>query len=583
MNRTVRCLAIFAMGVGAWACKGDPQSSLNRGEISAVTADPATIFVANGGTVPVLIDARDQQNLAVEITSVTEAAGTGISVARDYLFQPVFDAGAADAAACGAIANSEWTGSGCLVPRTNPTRLRYEVTGVAPGTITTFSVTINGSSTIDVPVTVTPASLTGALSNVAPASGEDVTIILPPTLQFDPAIVADNTMWQVISIGSDNAVVTDLQAQTATFQFAPNISGNIDVASVVVAGNTAIPATTVALTETFTSPQLPPPYPVTLAPGNMVDGLTVVTVTAGAGLVFDASSSLFVGPSGTDCSVDPACAAATVVSVAAGGVSVDALFPQNNAGQVHVQGMAAAGAPQFATLDGETDQPIDIAATTFPVTVTQGLPASGIGLEVVRLTVPAGFSFDPAAAVTSISDGAGFMTIGVDPGGTWIEYVPAGGSSGAPTVAGIISSGLSFEFPAGTAVTVPASTLTGTDNTATAPNIALPGSGNTLVFWDDPQYADASILGLPGDSWIFTGGPATFDYNLTWDAGINADLGTWFIDIAITVIECTADGFGGQNGGPEALTGCNNTGSQIMHTATFGATPGVVRHELNQQ
>lgn len=184
MNRTVRCLAIFAIGVGAWACKGDPQSSLDRGTISQVRASPALIFVDNGSTTEVLVDARDQANQAVGITSVTEAAGTGITFARDFLFQPVFDAGATDEAACGNLTHSEWTGAGCLVPRSEPTRLRYEITGTA-ASASSFSVTINGSTTLDIPVTVTPVVVPVVQAQATPPSGGAAIVLLTepsPTL-----------------------------------------------------------------------------------------------------------------------------------------------------------------------------------------------------------------------------------------------------------------------------------------------------------------------------------------------------------------------------------------------------------------
>jgi hypothetical protein len=170
MNRTVRCLAIFAIGVRAWACKGDPQASLDRCAISSVRASPALIFVDNGATTEVLVDARDQANQAVEITSVSEAAGSGVTFVRDFLYQPVFDAGATDEASCGNIANSSWTGADCLVPRTNPTRLRYEITGTA-ASASSFSVTINGSNTLDIPVTVTPVVVPVTQGGAPPASG----------------------------------------------------------------------------------------------------------------------------------------------------------------------------------------------------------------------------------------------------------------------------------------------------------------------------------------------------------------------------------------------------------------------------
>jgi len=592
MNRTVRCLALFAIGVGAWACKGDPQSSLDRGTIASVTADPAQIFVANGAITPVLVDARDNLNQAVEITSVTEAAGGGITVTRDFLFQPVFDAGATDQVSCDLLTESSWTGAGCLVPRTNPTRLRYEVLGTTPS-VTSLSITINGSNTIDIPVTVTPASLSGTLSSTSPASGEDVTVTLPSELAFDPAVVSDPAMWQgVVAIGSDVAVVSDVQASVVTFQFGPNITGNITVNSVTIVAAPAVPPQSPSLTETFASPQLPPPYAVTLSPASPVTGFDVVTVTAGAGLIFDQTADMYVGPVGTTCPADPACILANVISRAVDGSSIDALFEQNRVGSVHVTGMASVAAPQFATLDGETDQAIDILATFVPVTVSRSVP-SGIGLEVVRLTLSAaGFSFDPAAAVVSIDDGSGgsvaFMNVGVDPGGTWVEYVPVGGSTGTATVSGILFGGLQFQFPANNLAVVSASTLTGTD-TDPGPVIALPGSGSSLVFYDDPTYLGTGLPafgGFPGDFYhVAPAGATTFDYTLTWSPGFTADLGTYFTPPNGTSFVCVADGFGGQAGGPEVVPGCAVPGGSntVMHMITFDVNPPIIRQQFDVQ
>jgi len=213
MNRTVRCLAIFAIGVGAWACKGDPQASLDRGAISSVRASPALIFVDNGATTEVLVDARDQANQAVEITSVSEAAGTGITFVRDYQYQPVFDASATDEAACGAIANSSWTGADCLVPRTNPTRLRYEITGTG-ASASSFSVTINGSNTLDIPVTVTPVVVPVTQGGAPPASGGATIVALmevsPSTgaFQFQETSAVDSWPADYFTVPMDPSDLT---------------------------------------------------------------------------------------------------------------------------------------------------------------------------------------------------------------------------------------------------------------------------------------------------------------------------------------------------------------------------------------
>jgi len=573
MNRTVRCLALFAIGVGAWACKGDPQSSLNRGDITSVKADPARILVDAGATTPVLVDARDNLNQAVEITSVTEAAGSGISFVRDWLFQPVFDANATTVEACGAIANSEWTGAGCLVPRTNPTRLRYEITGTALSE-TSFAVTINGSTTIDIPVTVTvPTTLTGALSNVAPASGDDVTLTLPAGSEFDPTIVADPTMWQIVTVGSNTAVVSDLQASVATFQIGPNISGTVSAGPVILPANPAVPPLTVTTSETFTSPQFPAPFAMTLS-SNSVTGFDLVTATAGPGLIFDQTSTLFVGDPGVGCPIDPSCVPVSIQTRAPDGSTIDGLYPQNKTGSIYVTAMAAAGAPQFATLTGESDQTITIAATTVGVTVTQGLPASsGVGLEVVRLTLTdPGFAFDPSAAVTGVSGGVEFMNVGVDPGGTWVEYVPQGGLTGTPTVSGILFGGFQFQFPASAAVTAPASTFGPTTTQAGAPDITalLPATGVSAIFWDDGSFG-GDVFGA--DRLYNFSGPIDHTFVLDWSN--SADIDFLYADNPATAgFTCGGGATGAQ---PETSICVLAAGGWTMALNLYaGAAPGIL-------
>ena len=65
MNRTVRCLALLAIAVGAWACKGDPNESLNRGTGTTINAFPNVVFVDNGAVQEVFVDVRDDANQAV--------------------------------------------------------------------------------------------------------------------------------------------------------------------------------------------------------------------------------------------------------------------------------------------------------------------------------------------------------------------------------------------------------------------------------------------------------------------------------------------------------------------------------------
>ncbi len=543
MNRTVRCLAIFAIGVGAWACKGDPQSSLERGSISEVRASPARLFVDQGATVEVLVDARDQVNQAVEITSVSEAVGAGIAVTRDYQYQPVFDAGATDEASCTAIAN-----------RTNPTRLRYEVVGIAL-TETSFSVTINGSTTLDIPVTVTIAVSTGTLSNVTPASGEPVTITLPSPLVFDPALVADPLQWPgTVFIGVDDdgnpvdlATISDLQASVVTFQFPPNIVGPVISKGVTLPFNPGLPSVDLKTSEIFTSPQWPSPLAVTMS-SNVATGFDVLTTTAGPGLIFGVQAQLYIGNADVGCPVDDSCRQATIISRSMDGTSIDATWPQDNSGKVYVTGMAAAAAPQFSTLDSETDQPIAIALTTLPVTVTQSLP-SGVGLELVRLTLTdPGLQLTASSAVTSLSGGLGFMNVALDPAGQWIEYVPTGGSSSTATISGIesIASGLIFEFPASAPAVVLASTFAQltTQNAATDITSLLPASGASILWYDVMYAPGGDIFGTDQQFYNMTG-PIDHTFVLDWNDGSDIDI-LWADNPATAGFVCGGGATGAQ-------------------------------------
>lgn len=216
------------------------------------------------------------------------------------------------------------------------------------------------------------------------------------------------------------------------------------------------------------------------------------------------------------------------------------------------------------------------AFTNVPVSVSTGLPSSGVGLEVVRLTAEAGFSFDPTATVTSAgSGGISFVNVAVDPGGAWIEYVPEGGSTGIPMISGVLTPVVSvpgpLTLPASVAVTVPASTFTGTDAAGTAPPITIPGAGNTLVYYDGGVFG-GTILGFPARLFSFTlGVPTTIDIQLTWQTDMVEDLGVQVWDNPMSAMSCTVDAFGNQAGGPETGTCAEVAGNHILGVVTFGA------------
>ncbi|MCZ6754089.1 MAG: hypothetical protein O7E49_02140, partial [Gemmatimonadetes bacterium] len=224
------------------------------------------------------------------------------------------------------------------------------------------------------------------------------------------------------------------------------------------------------------------------------------------------------------------CRAAAIRSRAADGSTIDATWPQGRTGVVHVTGMADPAAPQFATLDGETDQSLIIAPTVFNATAANMGTTDGIGLELVRLTIfDPTLSLDPTATVTGVDDGSTTnvvsMTTAVDPAGQWIEYVPS--SSGIPTVAGILAGGLDFEFPIASSVTVAANTFPAVAvlSQAGAFDITalLPAVGVSVLWYDDLSASSGDIFGNDQKFYNFTG-PIDHTFVLDWNSTADVDI-----------------------------------------------------------
>ena len=361
MNRSVRCLALFAIAVGAWACKGDPESSLNRGTGTTVRALPNVVFVNAGELAEVFVDVRDDANQAVEQNNISATAGPGITVVRDTLFQPVFDA------------------AGNLVPRPNPTRIRYEVLGVS--TVgTSFTVQTTGQ-TLDIPVNVVPVGLpASSVSTLSPALGDTVTITLTGSLTFD----------STATVSTDPSVTQPVQTGVGTnsisFLVAPNTDNAFTVSGVKMPYAASVAALSLTTDSVITSPSIPN-LPVTVST-NTPAPASILRVTLAAGFEFDAASAAasfgFLGTvtevAGYQTGLDPATPSTWIeVAVPAG----DGVTPQD----VNVYGVRATPAPQFSLVLPTDQQVINGAcpvglpgtdmATTAPVIVSP-LPPAGV-------------------------------------------------------------------------------------------------------------------------------------------------------------------------------------------------------------
>jgi len=360
MKRTVRCLVLLALGAGAWACRGNPTSDLDRGTPTGLQADPSALFIDQGSSVGVIVEAKDALNQVVEMNSISATASAGVTVLRDSTYNRVYDA------------------NGNLVLPENPTRARFVVTAVSP-VGTSITVNANGLS-LTVPVRVIPVSLTAALSNTAPALGEDVTLTLPGQLEFDAAIVGDNTMWQglVTFAGATDPLITDVQAQSVTFQVAPNTDAEAEAHHVVMPYATSAGELDLQTTEVVQSPVIAQ-MPVTVSNATPMGG-EVVTITAGAGFSFDPAAEASVGPACPGS--PPGCEPGMVDARAGNGSSISVAMPVNTTGGIFITGVVPSAAPTFV-LDLPSSASVTVGPSPFVGTDAVAtapaitLPASG--------------------------------------------------------------------------------------------------------------------------------------------------------------------------------------------------------------
>jgi hypothetical protein len=155
MKRWLRGSVVLATAVGMWSCSGDPTDSF-RGGPSRIVATPASLFITEGQTEAVIVQAQDDQGDPLAVTFDT-ASGPGITVAEDVTFLPTNGA-----------------------PIQGQTR--YLITA---NTFlgTSFTVRADGDSLV-IPVRTLPIAFVGGFSNQAPALGDTLTLTAPPGIRF---------------------------------------------------------------------------------------------------------------------------------------------------------------------------------------------------------------------------------------------------------------------------------------------------------------------------------------------------------------------------------------------------------------
>lgn len=155
MKRWLRGSVVLATAVGMWSCSGDPTDSF-RGGTSRIVATPASLFITQGRTEAVVVQAQDDQGDPVAVTFDT-TVGAGITVAEDATFLP--------------------TNGAPIQGQTRYLITANEFLG------TSFTVSVDGDS-LEIPVRVLPIAFTGGFSNEAPALGDTLTLTAPPGVRF---------------------------------------------------------------------------------------------------------------------------------------------------------------------------------------------------------------------------------------------------------------------------------------------------------------------------------------------------------------------------------------------------------------
>ena len=238
MKRTMCGIVVLAAATALWSCNGDPTED-SRG-VQRIVAEPSTVFVDQGASEFVIVEARDEQGNQFAADFQAQNAGAGITVVKDptYLATTI--------------------GDNLL------TSARFIVTGVTPGPASVE--VVGGDVTGTVPVTVVPTSFGATVSNATPAQNEPITITLPAGYKFvgTPGVSTDQgvgivqsvavdslSLVAVLPLGSSGALTVD----SVQADFIPGVPLSIPTEATVTVDATPIAGTG----STATAPALPVP------------------------------------------------------------------------------------------------------------------------------------------------------------------------------------------------------------------------------------------------------------------------------------------------------------------------------------
>ena len=244
MKRSMWGITLIATAAGLWSCNGDPTGDLRAGE--RIIADPASVFLDEGGTKFVTVELVDGQGNQLATDFAAQNVGAGITVAEDPTFLQT------------------------TIGTRLPTQERFVVTGLTPS-VSSFEVAA-GDTILTVPVRVLPTSFAATFSTAAPAQNEIITVTAPAGFNFSAV--------SGVVVGGDTGVVVSHAVDGSSVSF------------VARPGLDTLPATNVVTVIGATS-ALYPTVPLTLP---TVDVMTVAPVAALAGTSTQGSAPSFAGP-----------------------------------------------------------------------------------------------------------------------------------------------------------------------------------------------------------------------------------------------------------------------------------------------
>jgi hypothetical protein len=390
MKKMVRgAIAILALS-GLSACVDDPLLPLN-GDADRIQANPVVMNVRQGDSSAVLLRLINAANRATPTEFAISGVGAGIVINLDTKFRPEYV-----------------NGSDTLIVPAVKSVQRYFIRGVTPGEYN-YTVTSNGISET-FKVRVEPTNLGAALSRTTAVAGDDVTITAPVGTSFSPTSAVTFTTGSVAikSRAADN--------KSIVVTVGPGVSGPATVTGLKLDYFPALPALTLASTNTLTTPALTA-VPTTLSSGTPNTGASV-TVALGGSIRFLGNGAVTIG--GVD---------APIIALSADSSTATIVPPLNASGAVAFTGVALsfltavplalpsddktivptatfggstlAGADAFATAP-EIALPTVIGRTTVvtdngnvwgtPAQCT-GAPVGGENCRIYKIVVPAGQTF----------------------------------------------------------------------------------------------------------------------------------------------------------------------------------------------